>query len=466
MDVPPERNPMKRKYCLFSILSFLILTLPLVLAHPALAAERQPGKKVSEQPVKGKKKTSRPAQDQKAAQETAQAKGTSGEPSPGQVNARGACLMEVSTGAMLYEQNADDPIEPASFTKVLSLYLVFEALQQGRIHLNDEVWVSEEAWRTGGSKMFVGIGTKVPLEELLKGVAVVSGNDACIALAEHLSGSVEAFVDAMNAKAKELGMTHSRFINPHGLPAEGQITTARDMATLDLAYLQRFPEALRYHSMREYAYNNINQTNRNRLLLKDPSVDGLKTGYVTAGGYHLSATAQRDGMRLLAVVMGAANPGIREREAMKLLNFGFRFYTLVQPFPPGEPIKSVKVWKGQKDEINLYPLEAPNFLVQQAHKKLLRWEVKTPPEVSAPVQDRQPLGEVTFYVSDQPKRTVTLITHEDVIEAGWFKRTWQTLLRIHKVDWRWAGGIAGGLVLLLMLLLFVVNRRGSFRRPH
>ena len=179
--------------------------------------------------------------------------GTAAEISPGRINARSAILMEVSTGTVLFEQNADEPIEPASFTKIASLYLIFEAIKQGRIHLNDEVLISETAWRTGGSKMFVGIGARVPLEELIKGIAVVSGNDACVAAAEYLSGSVDTFVDAMNRKAKELGMTRTRFLTPDGLPADGQITTARDMATLDMAYLKAFPEALSFHSMKEYS---------------------------------------------------------------------------------------------------------------------------------------------------------------------------------------------------------------------
>gem|GEM_PF-247612 len=384
--------------------------------------------------------------------------------SPGQVNARAGVLVEVSTGTFLTEQNADEIIEPASFTKILSLYLIFEALQQGRIHLTDEVWISETAWRTGGSKMFVGVGTKVPLEELIKGIAVVSGNDACVAAAEHLHGSLDAFVEAMNHKARELGMTQSHFMNPHGLPADGQVTTARDMATLDLAYLQHFPESLKYHSMREYTYNNITQGNRNHLLFKDESVDGLKTGFVAAGGYHLSATAKRDGMRLLAVVMGAANPGTREREAMKLLNYGYRQYALVQPFPAGQPAATVKVWKGVRDEVALYPAQNATFLIPQSQKHLLKWDVSVPEEVAAPVEPQQPVGEMVFTVSDQPRKTVALVSYETVPRAGWFKRMWQTVLRVHKIDWRWISGISGGLFVLLVLFFLIGNLRSRGSR--
>lgn len=421
-----------------------------------MGAERGSRKRIKAVPVPTKSINSEPGQTNGAGIET----------SPGQIDARGAVLMEVSTGTILFEHNADEVIEPASFTKIMTLYLVFQALKQGVIHMDDEVWVSETAWRTGGSKMFVGVGNKVPLEELLKGVAVVSGNDACVALAEHLAGSVDAFVDAMNQKAKELGMTQTHFMNPHGLPDQGQVTSARDMAILDLSYLQHFPESLRFHSMKEFTYNGINQYNRNRLLLKDSSVDGLKTGYVGAAGYHLSATAERNGMRLLAVVMGTASPSVREREALKLLNYGFRYYTLVQPFPQGQPLKQVNVWKGKKNVLDLYPAENPSFLIRLAQKNLLRWEVQAPEEITAPVTAQQQIGKVVFYVSDDPQKTIPLISHEDLPLANWFKRTWQTLISVHKIDWRWLTGILGGFAFLVIVFLFVSSRRSSSRRSR
>jgi D-alanyl-D-alanine carboxypeptidase (penicillin-binding protein 5/6) len=436
----------------------------LSLPGNGIGAEPGAGKKTAVKPGRGKAKAEKPSAD-KAAADKAQGKGAS-DSSPGEINAKAAILLEVSTGTVLFEQNADELIEPASFTKVLSLFLIFEALQRGNIHIQDEVFISDLAWRTKGSKMFVGVNTRVPLEELLKGIAVVSGNDACVAAAEHLSGSVEAFVDSMNRKAKQLGMDHSHFLNPHGLPAEGQITTARDMATLGAAYIRHFPEALRFHSMREYTYNNITQYNRNHLLNKDPSVDGLKTGFVDAAGYHLAATAQREGMRLLAVVMGAAYPRIREREAMKLLNFGFRYYAMVQPFPEGQPVTTIQIWKGEKDEIGLYPAEMAAFVIPRTQKNLLRWEVHTANDVTAPIQINQPLGEVVFYVSDQAKRNVGLVSQEEVNLAGWFKRTWQTLLQIHKLDWRWFAGITGGIAMVLLIFFLISSRRQVFKRSR
>jgi serine-type D-Ala-D-Ala carboxypeptidase (penicillin-binding protein 5/6) len=451
---------------LFWMVLLVILVFSMGFPGNGFGVESGAGKKTVAKPHRGKVKPERAAQDKAALGDAAQGKAAGSDSSPGQTNARAAILLEVTTGTTLFEQNADELIEPASFTKVLSLFLLFEAVQRGNIKLQDEVYISDAAWRTKGSKMFVGVGSRVPLEEIIKGISVVSGNDACIAAAEHLSGSVEAFVDNMNRKAKQLGMGHSRFMNPHGLPAEGQITTARDMATLGTAYIRRFPEALRFHSLKEYTYNNITQHNRNHLLNKDPSVDGLKTGFVDAAGYHLAATAQREGMRLLAVVMGAETPRIREREAMKLLNFGFRYYTLVQPFPEGQPVTTIQLWKAEKDEIGLFPTETPAFVIPRTQKNLLRWEIHTASDVAAPIKINQALGEIVFYVSDQPKRTVDLVSQEDVNLGGWFKRAWQTLLQIHKIDWRWFAGISGGIALLIVVFYLIANRRSFPRRPR
>jgi D-alanyl-D-alanine carboxypeptidase len=240
------------------------------------------------------------------------------------VNARSAILLDMENGSVLFEQNADYLIAPASITKILTLYVIFEAIKQGQVRLSDKVEVSRRAAATGGSRMGLRAGTYVPLEEIVKGIAVVSGNDACVAAAEHVSGSVERFVKKMNAKARELGMTRSEFMTPNGLPATGQVTTARDIARLSVAYLRRFPESLLIHSMQSYTYGTHSHHNANRLLGKCPGVDGLKTGFVCASGYNISATAKRSGVRVLAVVMGARNPWIRCSEAERLIEAGFR----------------------------------------------------------------------------------------------------------------------------------------------
>ncbi len=240
------------------------------------------------------------------------------------VNARSAILLDMESGSVLFEQNADYLIAPASITKILTLYLIFEAIKQGQVRLSDKVEVSRRAAATGGSRMGLKAGTYVPLEEIVKGIAVVSGNDACVAAAEHVSGSVERFVKRMNVKARELGMTRSQFMTPNGLPAPGQVTTARDIARLSVAYLRKFPESLLIHSMQSYTYGTHSHHNANRLLGKCPGVDGLKTGFVCASGYNISATAKRSGTRVLAVVMGARNPWIRCSEAERLIETGFR----------------------------------------------------------------------------------------------------------------------------------------------
>jgi D-alanyl-D-alanine carboxypeptidase (penicillin-binding protein 5/6) len=242
---------------------------------------------------------------------------------PLRLEAHSAILMNMTTGRILFAQNAGAPIQPASITKVLTLYLADEAIREGRVRLEDPVKISRRAWRTGGSKMFVEAGNEIRLEELLKGMAVVSANDASVAVAEHVGGNVERFVAQMNRKARAIGMTRSVFKNPNGLPAKGQMTTARDMAILAREYLRRFPEALELHSQQEFTYRDITHHNRNVLLTSYPNADGIKTGWVRKAGYHLAATAKRGDTRLIAVVMGAKNPDIRARETVRLLDEGF-----------------------------------------------------------------------------------------------------------------------------------------------
>lgn len=241
-----------------------------------------------------------------------------------QLTARSAILMDMTTGRILYARNADASIQPASITKVLTLYVADEAILEGKVHPRDPVKISRKAGKTGGSKMFLKAGSELPLEELLKGMAVVSANDASVAVAEYIGGDIETFVEKMNRKARELGMYRSFFRNPNGLPAKGQVTTAKDILILARAYLQRFPESLNIHSQQYYTYRDITQPNRNNLLHRYPNADGLKTGWVQKAGYHIVATAKRGDTRLIAVVMGARNPKIRAKEAERLLDEGFR----------------------------------------------------------------------------------------------------------------------------------------------
>ena len=240
------------------------------------------------------------------------------------LKAKSAMLINASTGKVLYAKNPDRPMQPASLTKILTLYLVHEAITQGKIHPTDRVKISVNAQITGGSSMYLVDETEVLLDDLIKGMAVVSANDASIAVAEHLGGNINSFVRMMNAKAKVLNMKRSHFANPNGLPARGQVSTARDILKLSRAYIRDFPEALQIHSMQEYTFANITQKNSNTLLGQCEDVDGLKTGFVRAAGFHLVATAKRGDTRLIAVVMGEKNPKIRTRDTTRLLEQGFR----------------------------------------------------------------------------------------------------------------------------------------------
>ena len=241
------------------------------------------------------------------------------------LNAKAAIAMDLGTGRILYEQNADEAIPPASLTKVLTLYLAYEAMQENRLNYTDTVLVSREAVLAGGSRMSLKPGERVIVRELMKGIAVASGNDACVALAQHMSGgdTVQPFVDAMNKKAHELGMTGSVFKNPNGMPADGQYTTARDMLKLSASYLRRFPQSLTFHSMTSYVHNNHNHHNANRLLNSYDGVDGLKTGFIRASGYNNVVTAKRGEQRIVAVVLGARSPGSRAVVSSQLLNMAF-----------------------------------------------------------------------------------------------------------------------------------------------
>lgn len=337
------------------------------------------------------------------------------------VNAKSATLMEVASGQMLASQNQDEKIPPASFVKVLTLYVVYDMIKNGQASLTDEVYISKKAWETGGSKMFVELGTKVPLEEIIKGIAIVSGNDACIAAAEHISGSVEVFVKVMNETAQKLGMTNSHFDNPHGLPSAQQYTTAYDMTVLARSYINNFPDALKMHSTLEYTYSGILQYNRNRLLRKDASVDGLKTGFIAEAGYHLLATAKRDERRLIAVVMGAKSPSVREEEALKLLNYGYRNFAFESLFARGQILDELPVWKGTSNRLPIVPGEEGMIVVPADQKNKLVKEKTLPEYVVAPVEKNQVIGQYTVKVGTNVIRSIPLVAQTDVPQAGLVK---------------------------------------------
>ena len=332
---------------------------------------------------------------------------------PLQCDAQSAVLMDGLTGQVLYEQNPRLRMAPASFVKVMTLYLVYDAIRAGQLKLDEMVTVSETAWRrawkTDSSKMFIRVGERVKVEDLMKGVAIASGNDACVALAEHLAGSEETFVSKMNEKAKALGLNDSQFRNSDGLPAEGQYVTAMDMATLSRRYMEDHPQALALHSTTEFEYNGIRQGNRNVLLYKNIGVDGLKTGHVQESGYHLVATGKRDGQRMIAVVMGCDKVKKRGPETQKLLEYGFRNFITLEAVKKDATFGPVKVKRGKLDKLVLTAAEDAKLTVGKGKEKSVSITPQLPEFVVAPVQKGQVLAKVSVQNEGKVVKEVNLI---------------------------------------------------------
>ena len=331
-----------------------------------------------------------------------------------QCDAQSGVLMDALSGQVLFEQNPNLRIPPASFSKVLTLYLAFDALRAGQLKMDDMVTVSERAWRAQGSKMFIKVGERVKVEDLLKGIAISSGNDACIALAEHLAGSEEVFVSKMNEKVGLLGLKNSQFKNSHGMPAEGQYTTAMDMALLARRYIQDHPEALVFHSTTEYEYNKIRQYNRNALLQKNIGVDGLKTGHVEEAGYHLAATAKRDGQRMIAVVMGCDKVRKRAQEAQALLEYGFKNFSTVEAVKKGASFGPVKVKRGKESKIALVSAEEGWVTVAKGKENQISVTPELPKFVVAPIQKNQVMAKVVIQNEGKILKQVNLLSPLEV----------------------------------------------------
>jgi len=331
-----------------------------------------------------------------------------------QCDARSAILMDGFTGQVLFEQNPGSKMAPASFVKIMTLFLVYDAIRAGQLKMDEMVTVSEKAWRIQGSKMFIKVGERVKVEDLIKGVAIASGNDACIALAEHLSGSEEAFVTKMNEKAKLLALKDSQFRNSHGMPAEGQVTTAMDMATLSKRYIESHPESLVFHSTVEFEYNGIRQGNRNTLLQKNIGVDGLKTGHVEEAGYHLAATAKRDGQRMIAVVMGCDKMRKRGTEAQKLLEYGFKNFSTIEAVKKGATFGPVKVKRGKLNQVGLTAAEDAKVTVAKGKENLVSAVPQLPQFIVAPIQKDQVLAKVLIQNEGKIAKEVSLLASSAV----------------------------------------------------
>jgi D-alanyl-D-alanine carboxypeptidase (penicillin-binding protein 5/6) len=349
------------------------------------------------------------------------------EPPQPSVAARAWLLMDASSGQTLASSNATERVEPASLTKLMTAYLVFGALKEKRLSLDQAVPVSERAWKAGGSRMFIQPRVPVTVGELIQGMIVQSGNDACTALAEAVGGSEENFAELMNREAKRLGMAGTRFANASGLSDPQHYTTAQDLAVLAAALIRDFPEYYAYYSQKDYRYNNITQQNRNRLLWLDPNVDGVKTGHTAAAGYCLIASARRDKRRMLSVVLGASSESSRAQESQKLLNHGFLFYDGVQLYEKGKPISVLPVWKGSEGHLKAGVRSDLSVTVPRGMSDKLKAELVSRQPLVAPIPAGQRVGTIRVTLDGKTVGEYPAVALEAVGPAGLFGRAVDTV---------------------------------------
>ena len=343
-------------------------------------------------------------------------------PDPPKLAAKSYYLVDFASGTVLAESSADRRVEPASLTKLMTAYVVFKALQDGRIKIDDEAPVSERAWRMDGTRMFIELNSRVKVEDLLRGMLIQSGNDASVALAEHVAGSEDAFVAAMNEYAAVLGLQNTAYRNPTGLPARGHYSTARDLAVLAKAVIAEFPDYYGLAAEREFSYNGIKQHNRNALLWRDPSVDGIKTGYTHAAGYCLVSSAQRDGMRLIAVILGAETAKVRNSGGQTLLNYGFEHYETHKLYSAGQQISVARVWGGQPERASLGLVNDLFVTIPRGRYAALSASMDLPIDLVAPLQPGTPVGEVKVLLADTLLSNIPLVALQQVVEGGlWTK---------------------------------------------
>ncbi|WP_244886728.1 D-alanyl-D-alanine carboxypeptidase family protein [Endozoicomonas montiporae] len=357
-------------------------------------------------------------------------------PAAPKLGSKSYILMDADSGEILAAEKIDEPMHPASLTKMMTSYIGEAEVAAGNIGRSDKVLVSEKAWRMGGSTMFIEVGDRVPVEELLKGIIIVSGNDASVALAEHIAGSEEGFSQMMNGTARKLGMVNTHFVNSSGWPAEDHYSTARDLAVLSKHIVQDYPEDYHLYAQKYFQYG-VNkrtgeplrrQANRNRLLWTNPSVDGLKTGHIEATGYHLAATALRDNRRLITVIMGSNSEKQRAEEAQKLLTYGFRFFENVDVKRGGQPLESVRIWKGAEDEVNVMIEKDLIVTVPRGTGKDLTAVLKVDSTIEAPITRGQPLGSLKVMRGEEVVKEVPLLAQRSVERGGFFKRVWDSIV--------------------------------------
>lgn len=345
-------------------------------------------------------------------------------PRPPEIAASSYILMDAKTGQVLIEQNADEALPPASLTKIMTAYIVEEEVMSGNLSLDTEVHISEKAWRTEGSKMFVGVNSRVRVEDLLRGIIIQSGNDASVAVAEHIAGSEEAFADMMNQYAEVLGMQQSQFTNASGLDTELYFNrmSARDLAIIARATIVRHPDFYPLYAEREFTYNDIRQPNRNTLLFRDRNVDGLKTGWTEAAGYCLVASAERDGMRLISVVMGTASEEARAVETQKLMTYGFRYFETHKLYDNGQILTNVPVWSGKQNALDIGITEEVYVTIPRGQADAMTATVDVDEIIRAPLDNGQIMGVVNVVLDNNIYYTGDVVAMQAIERAGVFKR--------------------------------------------
>jgi D-alanyl-D-alanine carboxypeptidase (penicillin-binding protein 5/6) len=345
-------------------------------------------------------------------------------PRPPQIAASSYILMDAKTGRIIVEENADVQLPPASLTKIMTAYIAEVEIDNGNMLLSDEVHISEKAWRTQGSKMFVDVNSKVSVEDILRGIIIQSGNDASVAMAEHMAGSEDAFADMMNQHAQRLGMTNSFFMNSSGLDTEDNynIMSARDLAILARATINEHPAHYGIYAEREFTYNGISQPNRNTLLFRDRNIDGMKTGWTTAAGYCLVASGERDGMRLISVVMGTASEDARAAESQKLMTYGFRYFETHKLYDAGEVISSARVWSGKDNSVDLGINEEVYITIPRGQSGELQATLSVEETIRAEVALGQVLGRVEISLGDEQLYQGDVSAMQAVERGGFFKR--------------------------------------------
>ena len=353
-------------------------------------------------------------------------------PAPPSIAASGYILIDADSGRVITEKNADEKLPPASLTKLMTSYVLSYELAEGNVANTDMVTISENAWAqnptfAGSSLMWIEVGKQVNLKDLHKGVVISSGNDASVAVAEHLAGSESAFADVMNQHAALLGMTGSHFVNAHGLPDPEHYMTARDLAILSKAIL-KYPEEYALYSQPDYTYNNITQTNRNRLLWKDDSVDGLKTGHTEEAGFCLVSSAKRNGMRLISVVMGAKSQSAREIESQKLLSYGFRYFETHPLYSAGDALTATKIWAGASDSLSLGVERDIHLTIPRGKHKDIEAVMDLAEFIKAPVSAGNEYGELVIRLDGEEILREPLFALESIEQGGIFKRLWDAIV--------------------------------------